>query len=550
MLVMLVILVMGITTAFITSLSSTAVSNRRNHSTAEVLAQAKEALIGYALTYGDTHSGDPHGYLPCPDTDGSAGSNAEGSSETCGSAGANSMGRLPWRTLDLPALFEGSGECMWYVVSGNYKNNPKWGGNMNWDTPAQLHLYGSDGNEIAANEIVALVIAPGAALSTNSDRSGNAAPTCGGNFTAAAYLDNDTTHGINNADGATGSFILPHDHRDANGNITLTVNDQFAVITRQDLWHAIEARIAKEVRQCLDDYAATSNGKYPWPAPVSTGLYVGVADTLFGRIPDTPNTNTATAYTPTDPDEISMIDLLAELQAALNAYSASNTWSTRNTLDNTGGDLKDVADNILDAGTYPANVEAVASPAKTAGRYAERLANGTCKTWSGGSCVAYYTVSDVQQKIDAANTALAALDSSSTPDAGMQTTWPTGCFDTATKPYWSHWKEFVFYQIADGYKPGSSANCTVSGTNTCLSLQSSDQAASGSGTHRAAVIIAGRKLTVNRASTTVSDYLETDNITATGAPTANPFKTYRITDAGYQTNNDRVLCVDGQVNCQ
>lgn len=549
---MLVILVMGVTTVFITSLSGTAIQNRRNHSTAESLAQAKEALIGYALTYGDIHSGDPHGYLPCPDMDGTAGGSSpyEGSSETCGTAGANSMGRLPWRTLDLPALFDGSSECLWYVVSGNYKNNPKWGGSMNWDTPAQLHLYGSDGNEIAANEIVALVIAPGAAISGNSDRAGNAAPTCGGNYTAAAYLDNDTLHVINNTDIAQGKFILPHDHRDASGNITLTVNDQFAVITRQDLWHAIENRIAREVRQCLDDYATSAGGKYPWPAPVSTGTYVGVVDTLFGRIADTPNTNTSTAYSPTDPSEIEMLDELVNLQAALDAYAASNTSTTRNNLDNTGDNLKDVADNIIDATSpaYPAGVVAVATPAKQAGRYAQKLADGDWR-WNGSSWVPY-TVSDVQSQIDAANTALASLSSSASPDATMTTTWPAGCFDSAIKPYWAHWKDLVFYQVADGYTPGSSANCDVSGSNTCLSLQSSGQAASGSGSHRAAVIVAGRKLTANRVSTTVSDYLEADNITATGSPTANPFKTHRISDAGYQTNNDRVLCVDGQVNCQ
>ena len=103
LLVMLVILVIGITTAFVTSLSSTAINNKRNQTTADALAQAKEALIGFAVTYGDDpdHVGETDGYLPCPDMDGTAGGTPyEGVSETCGNAGENTLGRLPWKTLN------------------------------------------------------------------------------------------------------------------------------------------------------------------------------------------------------------------------------------------------------------------------------------------------------------------------------------------------------------------------------------------------------------------------------------------------------------------
>ena len=76
LLVMLVITVTGIAAALVGSLSSTALKNARQKTTAAALAQAKDALIGYAITYGDmpTHSGEVHGYLPCPDD----GSNGEG----------------------------------------------------------------------------------------------------------------------------------------------------------------------------------------------------------------------------------------------------------------------------------------------------------------------------------------------------------------------------------------------------------------------------------------------------------------------------------------
>src|SRR3989338_6890672 len=67
LMLMLVIVVMGAATALVGSLSTTALKNARQETTSIALAQAKEALIGYAITYGDTYSGEVHGYLPCPD---------------------------------------------------------------------------------------------------------------------------------------------------------------------------------------------------------------------------------------------------------------------------------------------------------------------------------------------------------------------------------------------------------------------------------------------------------------------------------------------------
>jgi hypothetical protein len=98
----------------------------------KALARAKAALIGFAATYADDpdHKGQPQGYLPCPDVDG------DGSAETCSSRGKTVLGRFPWRTLGLPPLRDGSGECLWYVVSGTYKDNPK--GILTSDTDGQL----------------------------------------------------------------------------------------------------------------------------------------------------------------------------------------------------------------------------------------------------------------------------------------------------------------------------------------------------------------------------------------------------------------------------
>jgi type II secretory pathway pseudopilin PulG len=232
LMVMLVIMIVGIAAILVNSLSSTTLKNARQENTAAALAQAKDALIGFAITYGDTHSGQVHGYLPCPDN---AGGNPEGSAEpSCGSKDISVIGRLPWRTLDLSTLRDGDGECLWYAVSGTYKNNPNTD-LMNWDTNGQLQAFAPDGTLLTQpdNQVVAVIFAPGAAQS-GQDRSGTTAPVCGGNYTAANYLDNDTVHSINNANIATGKFIQ--------GTSSGSVNDQMLFITRQDIWNAIKKR--------------------------------------------------------------------------------------------------------------------------------------------------------------------------------------------------------------------------------------------------------------------------------------------------------------------
>ena len=67
--------------------------NKRQQQTADALARAKDALIGYAANYRDDHPDQVFGYLPCPDMDGIAG---EGIAKTaCGATDVTVIGRLP-----------------------------------------------------------------------------------------------------------------------------------------------------------------------------------------------------------------------------------------------------------------------------------------------------------------------------------------------------------------------------------------------------------------------------------------------------------------------
>ena len=84
LMVMLVIMVMGAATILVSSLSSSGLRIERDKITADALAQAKAALIGYSTVYPDTHlKGSPErivfvpGHLPCPDASSTIGNEGD-----------------------------------------------------------------------------------------------------------------------------------------------------------------------------------------------------------------------------------------------------------------------------------------------------------------------------------------------------------------------------------------------------------------------------------------------------------------------------------------
>lgn len=161
----------------------------------DALEQARQALIGYAATYRDTHVGEMFGYLPCPDT------NNDGAAEAaCGNAGEVVVGRLPYKTLGMPPLLDANGECLWYAV-GNFKNNPKNSTlaipeAMNWDTPGHFIVRDLDNKDLATplqadGGAAAIVFSPGAPLAGQARPASIAGNPCSGDATnsVASYLD-------------------------------------------------------------------------------------------------------------------------------------------------------------------------------------------------------------------------------------------------------------------------------------------------------------------------------------------------------------------------
>lgn len=259
MLIMLVFIVgLAATGYLLHALNPAAMRIERDKKTAMALAEAKTALIGYAagvdLTSGTCTTNCPRpGDLPCPDTDNDG--VAEGS---CGNAAGTTgqsrrLGRLPWKTLGLPDLRDGSGERLWYAVSNRYKNNTRYRP-LNSDTVATITLKNAAGNIIndatSTTGLSAIVLAPGEAL-VRQDAQVQVRIDAN-QLVASNYLD--TAFGEDNQnfiDGTTNGFISGL-VKAVDGSVI--VNDRIISISRDEMLKVMETRVLAEVENSLLDY--------------------------------------------------------------------------------------------------------------------------------------------------------------------------------------------------------------------------------------------------------------------------------------------------------
>lgn len=227
--IMIVLLVMGALYGVVSQLDLVGARAGRAQANQGALLQAKEALIGFATTYRDTHLDQVFGYLPCPDTTG------DGVSDACGAAGTTVVGLFPYRTLGLQDLRDSEGGCLWYAVSGTFKDNPK-ATPMNWDTQGNILLQDVNGTTVFAPDdanggAAAVIIAAGLPLG-GQNRTANPATVCGtvpAEF--AAYLDGGS------AFPSAGTVTM----REGSSGST-TNNDLMLAVTPQEIFSRIIAR--------------------------------------------------------------------------------------------------------------------------------------------------------------------------------------------------------------------------------------------------------------------------------------------------------------------
>jgi hypothetical protein len=256
----------------------------RQQINAAVLREAREALIAFAAA----QASQGPGHLPCPDkldTGTSPGI-------LCGTPltppNLSRVGRLPWRTLGLPDLRDGSGERLWYAVSDNFLNKP--GRPVNSDVQGQLTVVGTTA---PTPNVIAVIFAPGGAV-TRADGTLQQRPPAG----ACGALGDPRCDPVNylereNADGDENVFVAAPLCIANLRNCGTDFNDELVVITHEDLFAAVETVVARrletEVGKELAGHfqawqAATGTGFYPFAVP-----FDAVPATIPAASPPTPD---------------------------------------------------------------------------------------------------------------------------------------------------------------------------------------------------------------------------------------------------------------------
>jgi hypothetical protein len=183
-------------------------------------------------------------------------------------------------------LRDGSSECLWYAVSGTYKNNPKQV--LANDTDGLFIVKNADNVIIAPDtpeeRAIAVIFAPGKPIGGQDRRSTGNATICGkdaiaddatvDNAIAGNYLDT-FTNGINNATGNgtlkedssfSANFLVTTDSSNKSTfiqsplkkqGVEVIFNDTLMLITPKDfeyIYSQMDFWVAKQVAQCLKEY--------------------------------------------------------------------------------------------------------------------------------------------------------------------------------------------------------------------------------------------------------------------------------------------------------
>lgn len=282
LLVLVVLLGLAAIFVVVDRLNAAAVLREYSQTDRVVLTQAKEALVGYAATYRDTHSSVPppvFGYLPCPASDGNG-----IAASSCGSGASAAIGFLPFRTLNLPDLRDSAGECLWYAVSGRVKNSPAQLP-LNWDVQGQFTITkgAATGPVLATpNPLdggpIAVVIAPGRSLSGQVRTTADS--VCGKAPTYSSFVDGNPTF-PNTAD-VTLIEGMPFGAAINDRLVWISAKEVFDPISRRtDLVAQINGLIA-EITSCL---------AFGLPAPAAPANSFG--GNSFGMVPSIPTSGSA-----------------------------------------------------------------------------------------------------------------------------------------------------------------------------------------------------------------------------------------------------------------
>jgi hypothetical protein len=259
--VMLAVLILGAAWWTVTAISNpiNRVADERSHN-ARVLAQAKQALLGWVSQNAADASEVNPGKLPCPEALGNfvvPPSANEGVMQGFCAGAATAVGRLPWRSLGLDKPYDASGEVLWYVVSPGWKRpnstvpEPILG--LNSNSIGQLAVDGQP------NAVVAAIIAPGRRLqiTPNANQIAQGCATQSQARTTFPPTDSLDYLDCQNITGASLRTVVVD-------NVTNEVfNDQIVTITAAEVMAAIEGVVAKRIEQTVAPQLAAAYNTAP-----------------------------------------------------------------------------------------------------------------------------------------------------------------------------------------------------------------------------------------------------------------------------------------------
>lgn len=286
LLVLVIVLALAAIAMLLRQVSVSDIEYTQNVKTSKILDQAKKALIAYAVTYIDNNPGE-FAFLPCPDVSASAGT--EGDSDgSCGVKNANTLGLFPWGTLETGVTKSSSGDCLWYAVSGHYKNvNTATKADMlNEDSNGLFQMYDSGGVLIDGaqpeDRVVAVIIDPSNAVA-GQNRVFDDTSICGLNDDPAMFLEGNGTIDNSVITGTADTVDAFINSGPGTDELAVPFNDRVVRITRDEIWQAVMARntfnnmmtdLTEALAMCLSSYAAANTlDRLPWPVQTTLADY-------------------------------------------------------------------------------------------------------------------------------------------------------------------------------------------------------------------------------------------------------------------------------------
>lgn len=306
----------GIALTGVTQALKKKVDETRYSHNKEVLNRAKQALLMFAYNYPQTNPTPiGPGRLPCPDDDNNGLIGSGVSIAQC-----EAVGRLPWNDprLNTPEFIDASGERLWYAVSSEFRNafptddgaNTNGGDTLNSDSLGTITLVDQTGSVIydgALSGVAAVIIAPGSAISRDTDNDGiyetpQQRATVAQQNNPINYLDTfkgfDNSRFVDGSNALADGFILGpiRETRQTSPSAnTIIVNDQIVVITAAEVIEMAEKATLQAYKNAINNYRVNiqidtpSFDAYPWLDTYSTldaiTTYDAELNTLLGMVP-------------------------------------------------------------------------------------------------------------------------------------------------------------------------------------------------------------------------------------------------------------------------